>query len=90
MPERAGGGGGKMNINTVTLIIGSAFGLILLALGLALRFKIRQDEKNGIYNYNNKKHYNSRFCDDKHETDWSTINPATGFHRLIYGRYRRH
>ena len=66
-------------MNNIWLIGSSIFGLIILGLGLALRFKIARDEKNGIYVDTSKMDIGS--CTEiNHEADWSGVNPATGFY----------
>ena len=57
------------------LIIGSIGGLIILGLGLLLRFKIARDEKNGIYaNPPNDKTYH--FSED--DVEGFPVSPFTG------------
>ena len=62
------------------LIFSSIFGVIFLGIGLLLRFKIRRDEKNGIFgnlsNNNNDEIIHDHFSEDDNEG--FPISPFTG------------
>jgi hypothetical protein len=77
-------------MNYTWLIGSSIFGLILLGLGLAIRFKISSNEKNGVY-INTSISKTSKIDFENIEShlpdDWSTINPATGLHMKNMGGF---
>ena len=56
-------------------IITSIFGLIFLGIGLAIRFKIRSDNKKGIFHEDT---YNGSGFPEEHSDSDNYVNPATG------------
>ena len=74
-------------MNNIWLIGSSIFGLVFLGIGFAIRFKIRSDEKKGIYTDASTSKIDFKSIESHLPDDWSMINPATGLHMKSMGGF---